>query len=114
MCLAGICFHTLSLHWPVWSKSVSYAFLETCLYVSMGWLAIIMWESLNLTLKEHSFAMIFNGGGLYMAGLVFFVYDQVKIAPAMHAIWHVFVLSASICHYIAIRHLIVDHLSISS
>jgi hemolysin III len=36
------------------------------------------------------------GGGFYLAGLVFFVRED---RPFSHAIWHLFVMAGSACHY---------------
>ena len=44
--------------------------------------------------------LIFLGGVLYSIGTLFLVLDE-KF-PYFHAVWHVLVISASICHYCAV------------
>jgi hemolysin III len=39
------------------------------------------------------------GGLLYSMGVVFYVWKRL---PYSHAVWHVFVLGGSICHYFAV------------
>jgi hemolysin III len=39
------------------------------------------------------------GGVLYTAGVIFYAWRTLKYS---HAIWHLFVLSGSICHYFSI------------
>ena len=46
MCLGGIAMHTISLSWPKWSASATNAFVETCIYVSMGWLVVVAFDQL--------------------------------------------------------------------
>ena len=48
---------------------------------------------------------IVAGGILYTVGTLFLIRDE-KV-PYFHAIWHVFVIAASACHYIAVMQLIV-------
>jgi len=39
------------------------------------------------------------GGAAYTLGIIFYALKKV---PYAHAIWHVFVLGGSICHYFAV------------
>jgi len=39
------------------------------------------------------------GGLCYSIGIIFFILDRIKY---MHAVWHVFVLAGSICHFLAV------------
>jgi hemolysin III len=39
------------------------------------------------------------GGGLYIFGCIFYLNKKITYC---HAIWHLFVLSAAICHYVAV------------
>jgi len=39
------------------------------------------------------------GGVAYTVGTIFFAWKRI---PYNHAIWHVFVLAGSICHYFAV------------
>jgi len=43
--------------------------------------------------------MIVGGGLSYTIGVIFYRWEKL---PYHHAIWHLFVLGGSICHYIAV------------
>jgi len=43
---------------------------------------------------------LFIGGAAYSAGTYFFVRDH---RPFHHAIWHLFVVAGSVCHWFAIQ-----------
>jgi len=44
-------------------------------------------------------ALLGAGGVLYTAGIFFYRSDRV---PYSHAVWHLFVVAGSVCHYLAI------------
>jgi hemolysin III len=106
MCVIGILLHTLSLHWPKWARSLEYMTVELCIYVAMGWLVVVMWEPVAMFLDPGARYLLIVGGVLYMIGVAFFVWDSVKIVPALHAVWHFFVLAAAVTHFFAIRNLV--------
>jgi hemolysin III len=68
-------------------------------YVATGWVAIIaakpIWEAMSLGL----FLWLISGGLFYMLGILFFARDDKRF---FHALWHVFVLAGSFCHYWAV------------
>jgi hemolysin III len=43
--------------------------------------------------------LIAIGGGLYSIGVIFYLWQKWRWH---HAIWHLFVLAAAICHYVAV------------
>jgi hemolysin III len=49
-------------------------------------------------------AWLLAGGLLYTVGTLFLMRDE--RVPFFHAIWHVFVIAASACHYVAVLQLI--------
>ena len=69
------------------------------LYLVMGWLAVLLAGSLFHALSGEALVLIAAGGLLYTAGVVFHVWESLKFA---NAIWHGFVLSASVCFFAAI------------
>ncbi|MGJ8617864.1 MAG: PAQR family membrane homeostasis protein TrhA [Sulfitobacter sp.] len=69
------------------------------LYLGMGWLsALLIWPMLK-TLPGLAVALIGVGGLIYSLGTIIYKRDGM---PYQNAIWHVFVLMASICFFIAI------------
>jgi len=73
--------------------------LSTLIYIAMGWLLLVGGRMFFITLPAPVLIMLFIGGGLYTLGSIFYL---IKKIPNNHAIWHVFVLLAAICHYVAV------------
>jgi len=73
--------------------------LSTLIYIAMGWLLLVGGRTFFITLPTPVLIMLIIGGGLYTLGSIFYL---VKKIPYNHAIWHLFVLCAAICHYVAV------------
>ncbi len=77
--------------------------LETICYVAMGWVVFIAFkpliDSLNATGSISSLYWLIAGGLLYTVGAVLYRFKKI---PYTHAIFHLFVLGGSICHFVAI------------
>lgn len=73
--------------------------LSTSLYLLMGWLIVIAAEPLIENFHEMGLNWLIAGGLFYTTGVIFYVLDKRRF---FHAIWHLFVLSGSACHYFAI------------
>jgi hemolysin III len=69
------------------------------LYLLMGWLAVVALQPILTHVPLHGVALLFGGGLFYTAGVWFYLRDHL---PYRHAIWHLFVLGGSACHYLAI------------
>jgi hemolysin III len=74
--------------------------LSTALYVVMGWCIVVAWKPLIAALPPDGIAWLVAGGLVYSSGVVFYALDR-KFRWA-HPIWHVFVLVASACHFVAV------------
>lgn len=68
-------------------------------YLVMGWLMVIALPEIAEAVGRNGVFWLAAGGLSYTVGAVF--YMQKKMAFS-HAIWHVFVLFGSICHFLAI------------
>lgn len=73
--------------------------LTTFAYVVMGWLAILALRQLSAVIETAGLWLLFAGGIVYTLGVVFFMWKRI---PYNHALWHLFVLGGSVCHYLAI------------
>ncbi|MBA3722001.1 MAG: hemolysin III family protein [Parachlamydiaceae bacterium] len=73
--------------------------LSTCLYLAMGWLIVIAIEPLMNSLSFEGLCWIAAGGLFYTSGIIFFLLDAKRF---FHAIWHLFVLGGSVCHFFAV------------
>lgn len=73
--------------------------LSTLLYVAMGWLILFAYSPLLENLDPSGVQWLFAGGISYTIGAV--LYSISKI-PLNHAIFHVFVLGGTFCHFMAV------------
>jgi len=97
----------LSLIWSLCVGGVIFKFwsvnklqpISTVLYIVMGWLCLIAIKPLIQFIPAGGLAWLLAGGFLYSGGVVFFGWHRVRYN---HAIWHLFVLAGSICHYFAV------------
>ena len=73
--------------------------LSTGIYLGMGWLSLVAVVPMVQRLPGTTLAWLVAGGIAYTAGTAF--YHSRRI-PYAHAIWHLFVLAGSVCHYAAV------------
>ncbi|EJN6961496.1 hemolysin III family protein [Photobacterium damselae] len=73
--------------------------LSLITYLTMGWLSLIAIYQLAMALSTGGLVLLALGGFIYSIGVVFYVNKRI---PYNHAIWHLFVLGGSICHFCAI------------
>lgn len=76
-----------------------YFVISIFFYVLMGWMFAFVSKEFFATMPQHVIALVLSGILLYSIGVIFFVWQKWKYH---HAIWHAFVLAASICHYVAV------------
>jgi hemolysin III len=76
---------------------------STLLYVVMGWLLVFGWKPLLENVSSQGIILLAIGGILYTVGAVFYVWRGFTYH---HAVWHVFVLAASILHFFAVMTLL--------
>jgi hemolysin III len=72
----------------------------TGVYVLLGWIPIVAARDLAGLMPAGAMALIVAGGLFYTAGTWFLSHDDK--APYYHAVWHLFVVGASVCHYVAV------------
>lgn len=90
LALVGIILHTV--------RPLKY--LSLIIYLSMGWICVIAIKPLFISLSFKGFMWLLSGGIFYTIGVIFFLLDE-KV-PALHIIWHLFVMAGSLSHYMAI------------
>ncbi len=73
--------------------------LSTAFYVAMGWVIVVAIKPLAMALPSAGLALLVAGGLLYTGGVVFYLRDGLRYN---HAVWHLFVLGGSTCHYVAV------------
>jgi hemolysin III len=72
--------------------------IQLLLYLGMGWGIVGAARPLLRELATPGLLLLAAGGMAYTLGVIFFVWRR----PFHHAVWHVFVLAASICHFFAV------------
>ncbi|WP_150451649.1 PAQR family membrane homeostasis protein TrhA [Arenibacter lacus] len=73
--------------------------VSTLIYIAMGCIMIVGGRTFFETIPSGIMTMILIGGALYLIGVIFYLWRKY---PFNHAIWHFFVLTAAVCHYVAI------------
>jgi len=73
--------------------------LSTALYLLMGWLVVMAAKPLFDSIPRPAFFWLLAGGLMYTLGVVFYLMKRI---PYHHAIWHLFVLAAALCHFVGI------------
>ncbi|SFH59720.1 PAQR family membrane homeostasis protein TrhA [Modicisalibacter xianhensis] len=91
LALGGI---TLKLLWPH-----RFGVLRVIVYLIMGWLIVIASGEMGDHLSDTTLTLLIAGGITYTLGVVFYA---IRSIPFHHAIWHLFVLGGSVCHYFAV------------
>ena len=72
---------------------------STLIYVGMGWLVVIAIKPLMAALPAGGVKLLVAGGLCYTGGAVFYLWKRL---PYHHAVWHLFVLGGSACHWAAV------------
>jgi hemolysin III len=78
---------------------IRYPKLSTWLYLAMGWLILIAVKPLWLRMSSGGLFWLSAGGVAYTVGVVFYTAKQVRYS---HFIWHLFVITGTACHFIAV------------
>ena len=73
--------------------------VSTIVYIAMGWLVVVATGPLREALPGSTLAWLFGGGVAYTAGTAFYLSRRI---PYAHALWHLFVLAGSVCHFAAV------------
>lgn len=73
--------------------------ISTLIYVLMGWLILVAVGPLIRSVGVPALLWMLAGNITYSAGIYFLVHSRTRYA---HAIWHVFALIGSLCHFVAV------------
>lgn len=68
-------------------------------YLIMGWLSLLVIYELIQALPTFGLGLLGLGGVIYSSGVYFYLNNKI---PYNHAIWHLFVLAAAVCHFFMI------------
>lgn len=73
--------------------------LSTLMYIALGWTAIIAIKPVIENVPVWGITWLVSGGLLYTFGTIFYLWRRI---PYHHAIWHLFVMAGSFCHFLAV------------
>lgn len=91
LAIAGISLEAFWVYRPKW--------LSAAVFLAMGWMILIAGKPLYLALPRPGMTLLIAGGLFYTLGTVFYVMKRVRYH---HAVWHLFVLGGSACHFFAV------------
>lgn len=117
-----VALHALSGAWRLWSLVVAWViavagaaiaispakaprWVSTAGFIAIGWLSIVPLTKVISSLPREGLGLIALGGILYTLGAIVYARQRPDPAPAWfgyHEVFHLFVVAASICHYLAI------------
>lgn len=74
---------------------------STLLYLAFGWLVAVVAQPTLALLPPASLRLLVAGGLAYSLGCLFFLLD--RRMPYSHLVWHLFVITGSGCHWLAVQ-----------
>jgi hemolysin III len=96
LAIAGVTLKSVfGARWPI---------LSTILYLAMGWTVVVAVKPLILHVAPGGIAWLVAGGLAYTGGVVFYAWERLRYG---HAMWHLFVLGGSVCHFVAVLFYVV-------
>lgn len=80
--------------------------ISTIAYVLMGWMIVFAIKPLIDNLSSEGLFWLFAGGVFYTTGAVLYSIEKIKYN---HAIFHIFVLAGSFCHFMAVYYHVIPN-----
>ena len=77
--------------------------LSVAIYLLMGWLSVFFINEILEKISFQNLAWIGAGGLCYTIGVYFYMKSN---KPYYHSIWHLFVLSGTISHFVVVYQLV--------
>ena len=95
--IIGMTVKALWISCPKWFSSI--------IYISMGWVCLAVFGQLWNTLPHSAFLWLLAGGLIYTAGGIIYalklpIFNSRHKNFDSHAVFHLFVMGGSICHFI--------------
>lgn len=91
LAIIGVCLKTVFIN--------RFDKLSVAAYILMGWLSVVVLRELFLNIPFEGLIWLAVGGVIYTIGTIFYILQRIRYT---HAIWHLFVLGGSLCHYFAV------------
>jgi len=81
--------------------------LSTVIYLLMGWICVIAVKPMLSTIPAWGLGWLLAGGMFYSLGVIFYLGHRI---PWNHAIWHLFVMAGSLCHFVSVLFFVIPPL----
>ena len=91
-CFSGI---VVEAFYPSWKYKGKFSL---AMYLGMGWACVVCLPDLIAVIPKEAITLLVMGGIGYTTGVPFFV----RNGNLDHSIWHIFVLAASVFHWIGV------------
>ncbi len=91
LAVLGIALEAFWTYRPRW--------VSVLIFVGMGWMVVASMDPLIENLAPGGLWLLVAGGLSYTVGTAFYLLERVNY---MHAIWHLWVLGGSVCHFLAV------------
>ncbi|CAN5296131.1 hemolysin III family protein [soil metagenome] len=122
-----IAFHALDGAWRVWSLVIAWLigvvgagmaispltvprWVRTSGYLAVGWLMVVPMVRIATALPIEGTILIVVGGLIYTVGGVVYATQKPDPVPdwfGFHEVFHLLVVAASVCHYVAITRYVI-------
>ena len=73
--------------------------LSTGIYIAMCWLIVVAIKPMLAAIDMWTLGWLLAGGLSYTLGTYFYHRESIRYS---HAIWHLFVIGGSVCHFVAV------------
>lgn len=90
LAISGVVYQALFIH--------RYRVLSVVSYLAAGWAIVFAIKPLLSTLPRPGIVWLAAGGLCYTGGVAFYAVKR----PFFHAVWHLFVLAGSLCHFFSV------------
>jgi hemolysin III len=83
------------------SDRLRHPLLSTALYLAFGWMVLLVAQPMLASLPPLGLKLLVAGGLAYSLGSLFYLLD--RRMPYSHLVWHLFVITGSSCHFLAVQ-----------
>jgi hemolysin III len=83
------------------SNRLRHPIFSTGLYLAFGWMVVVVARPMLASLPPMGLQLLVAGGVAYSLGSLFFLLD--RRMPYSHLVWHLFVITGSTCHFLAVQ-----------
>jgi len=87
------------------SNRLRHPLVSTALYLVFGWMVVVVAQPMLASLPPLGLRLLVAGGLAYSLGSLFYLLDSRM--PYSHFVWHLFVITGSTCHFLAVQQALV-------